>query len=671
VRKYAARTLVAVSVLISVVSLTGWLRGGQAASDALAYTGRSAALAKHTVFFAGKMSEEEVVQLSAALAASGHPGILLFDAAPSVTYTRDFLERSEAKRLIAVGQVGNLATKYGLPVAAEFASVRALQGALFTAAPRVVIAPADQPRLMLQAACLAGVLKAPLLLTRPDDKAAEIKRMLAAWKTVELFDVGAAAGPLGKLGGVTVFKLADEDAVTSLYIAHQIKGGSLDTLVVANPADRHPGLGHMSVLAPWLALQKRAALLLTNDQGTDAEQVIAAALERDGLRRADFLVLAGNLQAIPMKKRPNPVEGGRDTEIEMEPMTPEADKPCSFATGRLFHDERSIIALMMARARLLGLEQNPRALIVSNPGGGLPLLETFSRHTAHEFQNAGFETNAYFGQSASKTETRRRLPEANIFLWEGHHSTLISSYGVHQWPEPLRPSLIFLQSCLALTEQKAHPFLQRGAVGVIGSSTRTYSGSGGAFSLAFFDTLLYEDQTLGASLRQAKNFMLAFAELKKRRFGEESKLGGANIRSAWAFTLWGDPSAKMARPTPPDGAVTAVKHVVQGNSIVVTLPEETHDTIDTPRYQATVPANARLAGLVRKQDMADQHKLVPFVFAEVQLSKAEAGKTPRLHTRLPDTHWVFCYDERCQRGYLLVTPRAKDHGDLRWQITWE
>jgi hypothetical protein len=127
----------------------------------------------------------------------------------------------------------------------------------------------------------------------------------------------------------------------------------------------------------------------------------------------------------------------------------------------------------------------------------------------------------------------------------------------------------------------------------------------------------------------------------------------------------------MPHAEAPEQAVAPVKHVVIGNTIVVTLPDETHDKIDTPRYQAVVPANARLAGLVRKQDMVDQHKLVPFVFAEVLVPKAVPGKTPHIRTRLPETHWVFCYDDRCQRGYLLVTPRASDHGELRFQISWE
>ena len=91
------------------------------------------------------------------------------------------------------------------------------------------------------------------------------------------------------------------------------------------------------------------------------------------------------------------------------------------------------------------------------------------------------------------------------------------------WDEPTAPSFVFLQSCLALTEEKAQPLLRRGAVGVVGSPVRTYSASGGACSLAFFDALLYDDQSLGGGLRQAKNFLLAYALLKEKRLGKDAK----------------------------------------------------------------------------------------------------------------------------------------------------
>jgi hypothetical protein len=150
----------------------------------------------------------------------------------------------------------------------------------------------------------------------------------------------------------------------------------------------------------------------------------------------------------------------------------------------------------------------------------------------------GYQTTALFEKDVSKNDLRRLLPEADIFLWEGHHNTLIREWELPDWDEPMAPSLVFLQSCLALMEAKAQPLIQRGAVGVVGTSTRTYSGSGGAISLAFFEALLYEDQSLGSSLRQAKNFLLAYSLLKEKRLGQEAKRRGANQRAAWAFTLW-------------------------------------------------------------------------------------------------------------------------------------
>ncbi|HYV38734.1 MAG TPA: C25 family cysteine peptidase, partial [Gemmataceae bacterium] len=592
-------------------------------------------------------------------------------------FTRAFLESDQTKHVLLFGNSFSDSLDFQrLPKidgVVHGGSAADFQALMVTQTSRVVVVPKQSRRLLLHAACLAGALQAPLhILEDNKHSISSLKRQIAEARTREVYAVGGTSEILGNLSNTRVVELGDENAVALAYVKIQCERGPIDTLVLANPADVVSGSGNpMSTLAPWIALQKRAALVLTNDKGDNAEDAIMAALENPAIAKADTLVIAADLKAIPMCKRPNPIEDDRDAFIEMEPMTPHGDKPCSFAVGRIFHEDRNVVALMLARERLLQKEKHPKAIMISNPGGGLPLLETFSRHTADEFKNAGYDLTAHIGRGAYKTELKKKLPDANVFLWEGHVNTLFGSYAIQEWDEPLKPSLIFLQSCLALEESRANPFLQRGAVAVIGSSTRTYSGSGGALALAFFDTLLYEDQTLGGSLRQAKNFMLAFAELKKKRFGESSKLGGANVRAAWAFTLWGDPTINMPKPARPDGALAPVRHVVQGNTIIVTLPDEKHGQINSAKYSAVVPANARLAGLVKKQDMSDQHKLVPFTFAEVELPDAKPGVTPRIRTNLPDTHYVFCYDERCQRGYLLVTPRAKDHGELKFQLDWE
>jgi hypothetical protein len=327
---------------------------------------------------------------------------------------------------------------------------------------------------------------------------------------------------------------------------------------------------------------------------------------------------------------------------------------------------------MLARQHLLAAKEKPlKALVVSNPAGGLPLLETFSRNTAKELGNRGYETASLFGTRVSKEEVRRLLPQQDIFLWEGHHSTMTRDYGLPDWPESLEPSLVFLQSCLALCEPEALPLIERGAIGVIGTSTRAYSASGGACSLAFFDALLYQNQTLGGSLRQAKNFLLAYCLLKEKRLGAQAKLGGANLRSAWAFTLWGDPTLELPAPKTPDDALPVVHHLVHGNSIILFQPEQAYDRIAVNRYRSEMLPNARLAGLVQKDATSSQRRMVPLLFAEVHLPKAPSGKVPRLSSRLPSDRYVFCWDPRRRCGYLLAAPRSKDSGELHFQVHWE
>jgi hypothetical protein len=545
-----------------------------------------------------------------------------------------------------------------------------VQEALFPEARRVVVAPAEPHRLLLQAACLAGALRAPLVVSRgrADDSDA-LQRAWKYWKTREFFAVGGTNQLCHRFPGVRVLHLVDEEAVAAACVRHLRLQGPIQTLVVANPGDHQPGLCGMSDLAPWIAVSKRAPLLLTNDQGTNVEAVVEAAVRHEAVLRADTVILVGSLQAIPMQRRPNPIPEGKDDFIEMEPLTPTDAMPFSFAIGRLFHKDPAVVALLLARERLRQGQPAAKALVVSNPGGGLPLLETFSRSTALELRNNGYATTALLGGNANKDAVRRLLPEQDIFLWEGHHSTLVRDYGIPQWPEPLRPSLIFLQSCLALTEPKAHPFLERGAIGVIGTSTRTYSGSGGAFTLAYFDALLYDRQTVGGALRQAKNFLLAFSRLKQQRLGDHAALAGASVRSAWAFTLWGDPTLRLPAPPAPTKQA-GVSHRVEGHTLIVSLPEQRHSKVVTAKYVAAVRPNVRLAGLCAKGDEENCHRLIPLAFIEAHLPGVPAGAMPRLHSRLPADAWVFLWDGRRNCGFLLLRPRASDHGEVRFHVTW-
>jgi hypothetical protein len=622
------------------------------------------------VYLAGQLAEEDLIAFSAAVAAREPAPVLLLDTPGVRAHLKRFLTAYQADQVVPVGSfadANDLARRLGVPLAPALfwkpGEPGALWEAFFPQAEKVVVCPAQPRGLLLHAACLAGTARAPLFVTRGNEaEAAELRRRVAACQAREVLAIGGTAKLCRGLEGVKVNELAGEADVAKEALRRQVARGKIETLVVANPAD-----ANLSRLAPWLAVQKRSALLLTNNAGNNVAGVVGAALKDPDLRRADSLIFLADLKAIPTLRRPNPA-AGKDTEIEMEPLTPEGQEPFTFATGRLFHQDAGVIALTLARQHLLANAGGPRkALVASNPGNSLPLLETFSRNTAKELANRGYETTALFQDEVNGTVLRRLLPEQDVFLWEGHYKTLVENYEMPKWNEPLRPSLVFLQSCLALNEAEAAPLLQRGAVAVVGSATRNYSASGGAFSLAFFDATLYNNQSLGGSLRQAKNFLLAYTLLKQVRLGDKATLSGANLRSSWAFTLWGDPTLKLPAPEPPRDALPAAGCTTNGDTFLLTRPEKSYAPVTSGKYTARMCPNARLAGLLTEDE--DSRRLTPFFFAEVRLSPPSPGQTPRLRSKVNARNWTFLWDARLERGYLLAVPGERE--ELQFRVTWE
>ena len=135
----------------------------------------------------------------------------------------------------------------------------------------------------------------------------------------------------------------------------------------------------------------------------------------------------------------------------------------------------------------------------------------------------------------------------------------------------------------------------------------------------------------------------------------------------------GRPDAALAGPErPAEYALAGVRHEVQGNTIIVSLPAKVHDKVTSSKFQVEMPPNARLAGLIRKEGDESEKPLVPFVFVEV-------AQPP---TRRPAT--FPSYTPSCRRAitssagtsstpcasYLLVTPLALMRRSLRFHVTW-
>src|SRR5205085_2403759 len=132
--------------------------------------------------------------------------------------------------------------------------------------------------------------------------------------------------------------------------------------------------------------------------------------------------------------------------------------------------------------------------------------------------------------------------------------------------------------------------------------------------------------------RQAKNFLQAYALLKEKRLGNRARQTGANVRSAWAFTLWGDPTLRFPVPARPPELAT-VGHSAHGRALTITLPALRHDRVTSGAYEARMPPNARLAGLMSVNEEADRQNLVPLAFVEVAFKPALAP--PDVTSHLP------------------------------------
>ena len=100
------------------------------------------------------------------------------------------------------------------------------------------------------------------------------------------------------------------------------------------------------------------------------------------------------------------------------------------------------------------------------------------------------------------------------------------------------------------------------------------------------------------------------------------------------------------------------------------MPDGAYEKAINARYKAKMLPNERLAGLLTKEEDDGKQRLIPFIFAEVRLPNAPVGAVPRLHSKIPESHWVFCWDARRSCGYLLIAPRTKDRDSVRFHVEW-
>jgi len=220
--------------------------------------------------------------------------------------------------------------------------------------------------------------------------------------------------------------------------------------------------------------------------------------------------------------------------------------------------------------------------------------------------------------------------------------------------------LIVIQSCHSLDES-ALSLLRSGAVGVIGSVTNIHSASGSAFFKAFCNNLSYRGQTLGESLRYARNYMLCLADLKRRRgHTQQAKV----VRVAHSFHLWADPEITLFNSSRPPAIFPISAHFVAPNRIVIIAPAKRLPVCQSDKYVLRAFPGTDVAGIVKSLTNRQQRRIMPIYFFKFPMpSDFISGQYDRLVAPDgTDTRSVFMTEAFERFLYVLYFPDNEKKG---------
>src|SRR5262245_59459018 len=171
------------------------------------------------VYLAGKLSDEGLIVVGAALAAEPS-AVLLLDSPGASRANAAFLKAYAPARVVRVGPGRR-------PLD--------LWNALFPRPASVVVCPAKPRARLLQAACLAGLGGAPLWVTHGEPNEGDLLRAwLKRWGARRVFLLGETSLVLP---GRVVTRLPSEEALASACERRLAARGRIETAVVCNPAD--------------------------------------------------------------------------------------------------------------------------------------------------------------------------------------------------------------------------------------------------------------------------------------------------------------------------------------------------------------------------------------------------------------------------------------------------
>ena len=471
--------------------------------------------------------------------------------------------------------------------------------------------------------------------------------------------------------------IPEKSSLIHLYLKTILPISSVNNLIVTNPEDLKES--SLSLLSSPFSVIRRAPILFCPAQPEEIEKKIKN-FEKEYNLSLNYLTLVGDEASLPPKRVPDPVYspvqsekiGTKDVsnqvfdneedwsaEINVEIGSyPVEGEALSLAVGRIttenIYDGTLFLSKIISSrgAKLAG-----NVLMLSNADESLDLCEIICRATVKEFENWRVPFKAYYRQEINMPLLKKELPGKDVIISEGHLWDLMELF--EEDMVKFSPYLIFAQSCNSLDCSYAYPLFQAGTITYIGSTSAIHSASGAAFTKAFFDAILYEDMDVGSALLYAKNYLLTWVNLKKKRGHSE---WAKSYRVALSFTLWGDPTTKLYLKGSRKPRLTETRIRRVSPNIFLITPPAWYKRIETEKYWIKYPPGGKFAGVVKRKDGKEKRKVPALLFAHIKLDDLSDLKLES--SDLKEEEWADTWDKKRKILCLLVYPQHLKKGDV-------
>jgi hypothetical protein len=537
--------------------------------------------------------------------------------------------------------------------------------------PTTVVAVAEENYdWLLQGGAFAGATGAALL-----PLAAGVRLNAAAlgeWKNLERIYLTPGVEADLPVDAAKVRRLDTTAAVLGeLERALENKLGK--AVVVTNPRDRQ-GIfspSSLSLVAPLVSAMHKAPLILVSSSASEVvEREVLAAIDGHALTPS-HIVLVGDELGLRSHRVPDPVlaaggpearGGGTVVRVELFSRI-QNEQPQDFAVGRIIAEDAAQASALLARQqhRRNGRSHRP-VVFLTNADSVFALGETISRATVRDLGNLGVSVRAYYRGEITPEIIRQTMLQTNVLVWEGHPRdlTLEERGGI---AVDTAPEIAILQGCYTLDRSDPMILIEKGTEAIVATSAAIYSAPGSAFARALFDAVLYDDADLGIAVRNARNYLLALAQLQRLRGYKEWH---KTFRAALAFALWGDPTLaiplKTGRPS-----VKPVHWKASDGELTLTIPRQRMRNVAVDEYVARPAPRTMYGGLVVRMSDGKRRELKDMYYDVRQVSEAQK------HVCQPEESWgetISLYAPRSQTLFVLARPEWEKYPDRRQYGTY-